>query len=69
MLAKEADTSICVYCTHCICKEMEAVRVLYLLRTGKEKEASECLRVWQEKMPFDEYLRAILHRCEAVFNR
>lgn len=69
MLAKEAHTSICVYCTHCICKEMEAVRVLYLLRTGKEKEASECLRVWQEKMPFDEYLRAILHRCEAVFNR
>lgn len=61
ILKKEGETEKCRFCTYHICKEMEAVRILYLLRIGKKEEAMERLRRNLEKQPQDEYMIAIRH--------
>lgn len=64
ILDAEKDTEICHYCDQYICKEMEGVRILYLLRMGRTKEAMDRLEANLEKMPMNEYMRAIRHMCE-----
>lgn len=64
ILNREEKTSICYFCTHCFCKEMEGMRVLYLLRTGREKEALERAERILEKQPLDEWMRAVKNICK-----
>lgn len=64
MLASEANCQICHFCTYCICKELEAVRILYMLRKGEQKEAFARLEKNLEIQPLDEYMLAIRHMCE-----
>lgn len=64
ILLREEKTNICYFCTHCFCKEMEGMRILYLLRTGREKEALERARDILEKQPLDEWMRAVLNICK-----
>ncbi len=66
MLAKEVDCQICHFCTFCICKELEAVRILYLLRKGEKEAALARLEHNLEIQPLDEYMLAIRHLYENV---
>lgn len=61
LLNQEDHMSICHFCSYCICKEMEAVRILFLLRVGKEGEALERLQKNRKIQPHDEYMIAIQH--------
>lgn len=61
LFGKEESTGVCHYCTSVVCREMEGVRILYLLRQGKEEEAWERLHRNLELQPADEYMLAIKH--------
>lgn len=61
LLQSEKDCRICSFCTSPLCKEVEGVRVMFLLRTGREQEARERLRRNLEEQPADEYMLAIRH--------
>lgn len=61
MLDEEGSCGICSYCTSPYCKELECIRVMFLLKTGREQEARERLRKYLEIQPSDEYLLAIRH--------
>lgn len=63
LLSKEESCEICHFCTYCICKELEGVRILLMLRMGRTKEAMERLNKNLEKQPLDEYMLAIRHMC------
>ncbi len=63
-LEKEKDTAICYFCTYHFCKEIEGIRILHLLRTGKEQEALERVKKNLKLQPCDEYMRAILNVCK-----
>ncbi len=63
-LGKEQDTAICYFCTYCFCKEVEGIRILHLLRMGKEQEALEQVKKNLKRQPEDEYMRAILNICK-----
>lgn len=65
MLGTEEQFRICEGCTYPVCKEMEAVRILYLLRKGKAEEAFARLERNLEIQPMDEYMLAIRHICES----
>lgn len=62
MLEREKDCEICHFCNYELCKEMESVRILYLIRIGKKEEAIERLERNLEKQPLDEYMIAIRNR-------
>lgn len=62
ILEKEKNCEICHHCTFAVCREMETVQILYLLRIGKKEEAMDRLRRDLEKQPMDEYLIAIRNR-------
>lgn len=55
--AKNAE--ICHYCNHCICKELEALEVLFMLRKGCENEAKDKVKRCLEIFPFDEYMLSV----------
>lgn len=57
-------SEICHFCDYCICKELEAAWLLWLIRCGQKKEALERLEKDLEKQPLDEYQRAIKHMLE-----
>ncbi len=61
ILDKEKELENCHFCTHCICKELEGVKILYLLRAGKRQEAMDRLERNEKKLPQDEYMIAIRH--------
>ncbi len=61
ILDREVSCGICHFCTHAICREMEGVRILFLLRQGKRAEARQRLDRNLEIQPADEYMLAIRH--------
>lgn len=61
LLATEDDCQVCHFCTHVLCKEIEGVRILEMLRNGQEDEAFERLEQNLKKQPLDEYMLAIRH--------
>lgn len=64
MLASEENCQICHFCTFCLCKEMEAVRIVYMLRKGEKDAARERLERNLKLQPLDEYMLAIRHMCD-----
>ena len=63
MVDRESKCECCNFCTYAICKEMEAVRILLMLRRGRKQEARERLDRNLETQPQDEYMLAIRHMC------
>jgi len=61
LLEREANCETCHFCTHILCKELEGVRILFMLRMGQTEEAKERLRRNLEQQPWDEYMLAIRH--------
>ena len=61
ILHKESSCGICHFCTHAVCREMEGVRILFLLRQGKREEAKQRLDRNLEIEPADDYMLAIRH--------
>ncbi len=61
MLDKENSYEICHFCTYCVCKELEGVRILLMLRMGNKEEAMARLESNLKKQPLDEYMLAIRH--------
>lgn len=58
------DCEICHFCTMCLCKELEANRMLLMLRKGQTEAVLEQIAKNLEKQPLDEYMIAIRHVCE-----
>ena len=69
MLESERECQICSFCTSPLCKELEGVRVMFLLRNGREQEARERLQRNLEIQPADEYMLAIRHMVFAETSR
>lgn len=65
MFDKETVCGVCHHCTSAVCREMEGMRILFLLRQGKTEEARMRLLRNLEIQPADEYMLAIKH---TVFN-
>ena len=61
LLDREDQCEICHTCTCPLCKELEGVRILLLLRVGKREEAKERLQRNLMVQPWDEYMLAIKH--------
>ncbi len=61
ILDREDRCEICHFCSSPRCREMEGVRILFLLRTGKREEAWERLCRNLEVQPWDVYMLAIRH--------
>lgn len=59
ILDKEPGCAICDFCLMPICKELEAMRILLLIKQGKTKEAKARLARNLEVQPYDEYMQAI----------
>lgn len=59
LLDQEKKCAICDFCLMPRCKELEAMRILLLLRQGRRQEALERLRSNLEVQPHDEYMEAI----------
>lgn len=63
ILDRESQCECCNFCTYAICKELEGVRLLLMLRMGRRKEARERLNHNLKIQPQDEYMLAIKHTC------
>lgn len=61
ILDRAEGCEICHFCTNTICKELESMRVLLLLRQGKREEAAARIKRNLEIQPWDEFMRAIRH--------
>lgn len=61
LLEQEAATAVCDYCTNPFCKELEGVRIMFLVRQGKRREALERLVRNLELFPQEEYMLSIRH--------
>lgn len=61
LLDREETTENCHFCTNPFCKELEGLRIMFLVRQGKHKEALERLVLNLEKFPQDEFMLAIKH--------
>ena len=61
ILDREERCEICHTCTSPLCRELEGVRILFLMRLGKREEAAERLRRNLRVQPWDEYMLAIRH--------
>ncbi len=61
LLERESKCECCNFCTYAICKELEGVRILLMLRMGQIDEARERLFHNLEIQPQDEYMLAIKH--------
>ncbi len=61
ILDREKQCEICHFCTSPLCRELEAARVLLLLRQGKKKEAGMKVRHHLEIQPWDEFMLAVRH--------
>ncbi len=58
---REAVCGICHHCQSAVCGEMEALRILFLLRQDKADEAEARLARNMKRKPCDEYMRAVSH--------
>ena len=61
LLDMEEKCEICHSCTCPLCRELEGVRILFLLRRGKREEAKKRLERDLLVQPWDVYLLAIRH--------
>lgn len=61
LLDREKDCECCNFCTYALCKELEGVRILLMLRMGRRKEARERLDHNLKIQPQDEFMLAIRH--------
>ncbi|MCM1056733.1 MAG: tetratricopeptide repeat protein [Firmicutes bacterium] len=61
LLDREQECGLCHFCTSAVCKELESLRILFLIRKGKRKEAEERLLRSLERQPSDEYMLALKH--------
>lgn len=61
LLDRESKCECCSFCTYAICKELEGVRILLMLRRGQQGEARERLLRNLELQPQDEFMLAIRH--------
>ena len=64
MLEEEKDLEICYFCSLGVCKDMEGVRILFMLRAGKREEALERLEINLAKQPYDEFMLALKKKLE-----
>lgn len=72
LLERESNCECCHFCAYAVCKELEGVRILLMLRQGRTQEARERLARNLEIQPQDEYMLAIKHTvfrdlCEKCF--
>ena len=63
ILNQEETAHVCYFCTYCLCKELEGMRILHMLRMGKIQEALERVENNLKKQPVDEFMLAIKHVC------
>ena len=61
ILDRAERCEICHFCTYPVCKELEGMRVLLLLRQGKREEAAARIKRNLEVQPWDEFMRAVRH--------
>ncbi|MCD7835542.1 MAG: hypothetical protein LUG83_02570, partial [Lachnospiraceae bacterium] len=61
LLRESHSMEICHDCTSCLCKGLECLEVLFLLKKGKTDEAAEKLERSLRLFPFDEYMNALKH--------
>ncbi|MCM1118230.1 MAG: tetratricopeptide repeat protein [bacterium] len=61
LLERESKCECCSFCSYAVCKELEGVRILLMLRAGQTKEARERLEHNLNIQPQDEYMLAIRH--------
>lgn len=61
LLDMEEKCEICHSCTCPLCRELEGVRILFLLRCGKREKAKKRLERDLLVQPWDVYLLAIRH--------
>lgn len=61
LLDRESKCECCNFCTYAICKEMEGVRILLMLRREQTDEARERLLHNLKIQPQDEFMLAIRH--------
>ncbi len=59
ILDRESKCAICGFCLMPLCKELEAMRILLLIKQGRIEEAKARLKHNLEVMPYDEYSQAI----------
>ena len=60
-MAQESACQVCDVCYRPVCKELEGIHILLLIRGGKREEAAERLKRNLEIQPGDEYMLAIRH--------
>ena len=60
ILDRETECAICGFCLMPLCKELEAMRILLLIRQGKMEDAKARLADNLETQPYDEYMQAIV---------
>lgn len=63
LLDREDGCRICWFCSSPVCREIEGVRVLFMLREGRREEARERLMNNLKLQPVNEYMLAIRHLC------
>ena len=61
LLNREGTTENCHFCTNPFCKELEGLRIMFLVRQGKREEAFRRLVLNLEVFPQDEFMLAIKH--------
>ena len=61
LLDRENECECCNFCTYAVCKELEGMRVLLMLRMGHREEALERISRNLKIQPQDEYMLAIRH--------
>lgn len=59
LLQNSHSMEICHFCTHCICKELEGLEALFLLKKGRMDEAKAKVEGNLSILPFDEYMMSI----------
>lgn len=63
LLDREDKLTICWFCKSPVCREIEGVRILFLLREGRREEAKERLMNNLKLQPVNEYMLSIRHSC------
>lgn len=61
LLDRETGCRICQNCSSPLCRELEGVRILFLLKRGREQEARVRVKGNLELQPADEYMLALRH--------
>ena len=61
LLDTESGLEICHFCTFHLCKELEGLRVMHLLHTGRREEARLRIERNLKVQPYDEYMLGCKH--------